>query len=264
MKNSLSLLLLAGLLASGPLHAQNLARVNGVAIPAASADAMIKELVSRNRPDSPELREQVKNELVTRELIVQEASRLDLAKQPEVATQLEFSRQNVLINAFMSDFRKKNPVTEADIKTEYDKAKAQYGAAPKDAVPKEYLARHILLKTEAEAKGVIAKLKAGGKFENLAKQSQDTTNKDKGGQLDWDSGDTFDPDFTKAMVALEKGKTTDTPVKTQFGWHVIRLDDVRPIGFPPIEQIRQQFSQALERQRVGQMLADLRGKAKIE
>ncbi len=265
MSKTISLMLLAGLLASGPLFAQNLARVNGIAIPSSKSDAMIEKLISQGRPDSPQLRDAVKNQLITVELVMQEAAKIDLAKQPEVALQLEFARQNVMLNAFVQDFRKKNPVSDAEIKAEYDKIKAQYETGPKDPTAKEYHARHILLKTEGEAKAVIAKLKAGAKFEDLAKQSQDTTNKDKGGDLDWASADAYDPEFTQGMVALAKGKTTDVPVKTQFGWHVIRLDDVRDIGFSGARTAQGRRSlESLEQQRVEAMLADLRSKAKIE
>jgi peptidyl-prolyl cis-trans isomerase C len=265
MNKSISLMLLAGLLASGPLWAQNLARVNGVAIPSSREEAMIGKLASQGRPDSPQLREAVKNQLITYELIMQEASKQDLAKQPEVATQLEFARQNVIVGAFFQDFVKKNPVSDADIKAEYGKIKAQYEASAKEGAPKEYLSRHILVKTEPEAKAALAKLKGGAKFEVLAKQvSIDTSNKDTGGQLDWGGMETYDPDFTKAMVALSKGQTTASPVKTQFGWHIIRLDDVREVAFPTLEQTREKILESLRQQRVEAMLADLRSKAKIE
>jgi len=249
-------LLLAALLATGPLYAQNLARVNGTAIPTAKADAMLKELAGQGQADSPELRNMIKDRLITFELMAQEAGKLGLAKQPEVANQLEFARQNVLMRAFLQDFVKKNPVTDAEVKAEYDRVKAE-------RTGKEYHARHILLKTEAEAKAVIAKLKGGAKFEELAKQSLDASNKDKGGELDWAAQDAYVPEFSKAMAALDKGKTSETPVQTQFGWHVIRVDDVREAQFPAIEQIKPQIQEGLQRQRVDKMLADLRSKAKI-
>jgi len=263
-KNPLSLLLLAGLLASGSLHAQNLARVNGVAIPSAKAEALVKELAAKGTPDSPQLRDAVKNRLITFELMTQEAMKLDLAKQPDVAVLLETARQDVLVRAFVQDYVKKNPVTDAEIKAEYDKAKARYDAAPKEGAPKEYHARHILMKTEAEAKAVIAKLKAGAKFEDLAKKSEDTSNKDSGGDLGWASPDTFDADFTQGMASLKKGQTSPTPVKTKFGFHVIRLDDVRNVGFPLVEQVKGEIVQGLQRQHVDNMISDLRSKAKIE
>jgi len=250
-------LLLAGLLASGPLFAQNLARVNGVAIPTARADAMVKELAAQGKPDSPQIREAVKDQLITYEIMMQEATKLGLAKQPEIATQLEFARQNVLVRALLQDYVKKNPVTDAEIKAEYDRYKGERGG-------KEYRARHILVKTEAEAKGLIAKLKGGAKFEDLAKQSIDTSNKDKGGELDWAAGDAYVPEFSKALAALPKGALSETPVQTQFGWHVIRVDDVREAQFPPIEQVKPQIQDALQRSRIDKMLSELRSKSKIE
>ena len=250
-------LLLAGLLAAGPLFAQNLAKVNGVVIPSARADAMLNQLAAQGQGNIPDVREKVKDQLITYELISQEASRIGLTKQPDVALQLELSKQNVLFRAFMQDYIKKNPVSEAEIKAEYDRYKSTRAG-------KEYLARHILLKTEDEAKAVIAKLKGGAKFEDLAKQSLDTSNKDKGGELDWAPGDAYVPEFSKAMAGLDKGKLSETPVQTQFGWHVIRVDDVREAQFPPIEQLKPQIEEALQRQHVTQMLADLRAKAKIE
>jgi len=250
-------LLLAGLLASGPLFAQNLAKVNGVPIPTARADAMVTQLATQGQADSPELRAKVKDQLVTYEIMMQEATKLGLAKQPDIAMQLDFARQNVLVRALLQDYVKKNPVTDAEIKAEYDRYKAT-------RVGKEYLARHILVKTEGEAKAIIVKLKGGAKFEDLAKQSIDSSNKDKGGALDWAAPDAYVPEFSKALVALDKGKLSETPVQTQFGWHVIRVDDVRDAQFPPLEQVKPQIQEALQRQRIDKLLADLRSKAKIE
>jgi len=251
-------LLLAGLLAAGPLFAQNLAKVNGVAIPTSRADVMIKELATQGRGDSPQLRQQVKDQLITYEIMMQEAGKLGLTKQPEVVTQLEFARQTVLVRALLQDYVKKNPVTDAEIKAEYDRYKGERGG-------KEYLARHILVKTEDEAKAVIVKLKGGAKFDDLAKQSSiDTSNKDKGGALDWAAPDGYVPEFGKALAALPKGATSDVPVKTEFGWHVIRVEDVRDAQFPPMEQVKPQIQEALQRQHIDKMLADLRAKAKIE
>ncbi|HEY4374317.1 MAG TPA: peptidylprolyl isomerase [Burkholderiales bacterium] len=257
-------LLLAGLLASGPLYAQNIAKVNGVAIPTSRADAMVNQLASQQgqgqgqgQPNLPQLRERVKDQLITYELISQEASKSGLSKQPDVAMQLDLARQTVLFRAFLQDYVKKNPVSDADIKTKYDALKAEQ-------TKKEYLARHILVKTEDEAKAVITKLKGGAKFEDLAKQqSIDPSNKDKGGVLDWAPADVYDPDFSKVMVGLAKGQTTDTPVKTRFGWHVIRLDDVRE-SFPPLDQVRPQVTQVVQQERITKMLEEMRAKAKIE
>jgi peptidyl-prolyl cis-trans isomerase C len=260
MKSTLPLLLLAGLLASGPLYAQNLARVNGIAIPSERADVMIKELVAQGRPDTPQLRDLVKDRLVTYELMMQEAGKLGLAKQPDVAIQLDFARQNVLVRAFLQDYVKKNPVTDAEIKAEYDRIKDE-----PHPVAKEYLAHHILVKTEAEAKNVLVKLKGGAKFEVLAKQvSIDTSNKDQGGELAWAAPDAYVPEFGQALMALQKGQVSDKPVQTQYGWHVIRVDDVRDVAPPTLEQLRPQIQEALQSRHVEKMLADLRSGAKID
>jgi peptidyl-prolyl cis-trans isomerase C len=257
MKKSVPLLL-AGLLAAGPLFAQNLAKVNGVPIPSQRADAMMSQLASQGQGNIPQLRERVKEQLITYELISQEATRLGLTKQPDIALQLDLARQNVLFRAYLQDYVKRNPVTDAEIKAEYDKVKAARAG-------KEYHARHILVKTEDEGKAVIAKLKGGAKFEDVAKaQSQDPTNKDKGGDLDWAAPDNYVPEFGKALAALPKGALSDAPVKTEYGWHVIRVDDIRDVQFPPVEQLKPQIEEMLQQQRVGKMLADLRAKAKIE
>jgi len=256
MKKTLPLLL-AGLLAAGPLYAQNLAKVNGVAIPTSRADAMLNQLAAQGQGNIPGIRDRVKEQLITQELISQEASRMGLAKQPDVAMQLEQSRQNVIFRAFLQDYVKKNPVTDADVKAEYDKIKASRAG-------REFRARHILVKTEDEAKALIGKLKGGAKFEDLAKQSLDTSNKDKGGDLDWAAPDGYVPEFAKALSAMPKGAVSEAPVKTEFGYHVIRVDDVREAQFPAIEQVKPQIEEAIQQERIGKMLADLRAKAKIE
>ena len=250
-------LLLAGLLAAGPLYAQNVARVNGVAIPVARADAMLSQFASQGQADSPQLRDQIKEQLINSELVSQEAAKLGLAKQADVAMQLELVRQNILFRAYLQDFVRRNPVSDADIQAEYERYKTEHSG-------KEYRARHILMKTEDEAKAVIVKLKGGAKFEDLAKQSLDVSNKDKGGELDWAAPDGYVPEFAKALAALPKGATSETPVKTDYGWHVIQVEDIRDTQFPPLEQVKPQIQEGLQRQRVSKMLAELRAKAKIE
>lgn len=252
-------LLLAALLTSATTMAtaQNIAKINGIAIPMARADAMVKEMAAQGQSDSPQLRAAIKEELINREIMVQEASKLGLAKQPEVETQLEFARQNVLVRAYVQEYFKKNPITDGEIQGEYDRIKKELGST-------EYRARHILVKGEDEAKGIIAKLKGGAKFEDLARQSDDPGSKDRGGDLDWATAGTFVPEFSRAMAALKKGETVEAPVKTQFGFHVIRLDDVREAKVPSVEEAKPQISQQLQRQRFERMLGELRGKAKIE
>ena len=240
-------------------QAQNAAIVNGKAIPKSRVDEFVQALAAQGRPDSPQLREAVREELVAREIFAQEAEKKGLARNPEVRRQLDQSRQDVLIRAMIRDHLKNNPVSDADIKAEYDKlTKATANGE------KEYRARHILVESEAEAKGIIDQLRKGAKFEELAKKSKDTGSAANGGDLDWNSSDTFVKPFAEALVKLDKGKVTDMPVKTDFGWHVIRLDDVRDQAPPPVEQVAQQIRQELERRRIQSLQQELRAKASVQ
>ena len=251
---------LVGALASPtPALAQNAAVVNGKPIPKSKVDEFVEALEAQGRPDSPQTRELVREELIAREIFVQEADKRGLAKQEDVQRQLENTRQDILIRALIRDYLEKNPVKEADVKAEYDKFKKEAGASGK-----EYKARHILVETEDEAKKVIAQLKKGEKFEALAEQSKDPGSGAQGGDLGWNTASTFVKEFSDAMVALDKGKTVSEPVKTQFGYHVIRLDDVRDAEAPPLDQVKPQIQQQLERQKVMQLQQELRGAAKVE
>jgi peptidyl-prolyl cis-trans isomerase C len=204
------------------------------------------------------MRAMVREELVNREVIAQEAGRSGLAKRPEVQAELDLARQQIIVNAYLRDWVRRNPISDADVQKEYERAKAQTGA-------KEYKARHILLETEEEAKNVIADLKKGGKFEDLAAtKSQDPGSKERGGDLDWNIPSAFDRQFSEAMVKLEKGKFTETPVRTRFGFHVIRLDDVRDVKFPALADVKQRIQQQLVQNKVEELIRGLRAKAKIE
>ena len=258
MRKPVSLLLAATLATlSGAALAQNIAKINGVAIPMSRADAMIKEMAAQGRQDSPDLRKAIKEELINREIMMQEASKMGLAKLPEVEAQLEFAKQNVLVRAYIQEYFKRNAITDAQVNAEYSKIKQELGE-------KEYRTRHILLKTEDLAKGIIAKLKGGAKFEDLAKASEDPGSKDKGGDLDWATPSTFVPEFTQAMLKLKKGEVTQTPVKTQFGFHVIRVDDTRDTQLPSIEEAKPRIMDVLQRNQFEKMLTELRTKATIE
>ncbi|HMS79782.1 MAG TPA: peptidylprolyl isomerase [Burkholderiaceae bacterium] len=245
--------------AAGAAHAQNAAIVNGKAIPSARVDEFVAALTQQGRPDTPELRTAVRDELIAREIFVQEAERKGLTRSTDVARQLEQTRQDILIRAVIREHLKNNPVTDAELKAEYDRLTK--GAAGGD---KEYRARHILVETEAEAKSIVEQLKKGAKFEELAKKSKDPGSAANGGDLDWNGPDTFVKPFAEAMVKLEKGQLTEIPVKTDFGWHVIRLDDVREPAPPPLEQVAPQLKQELERRRVQTLQQDLKAKARIQ
>jgi peptidyl-prolyl cis-trans isomerase C len=170
---------------------------------------------------------------------------------------VELSRQEVLWGAYIADFIQNAPVSDAQVKAEYERVKAQRG-------DKEYKARHILVEKEDEAKQVVADLKKGRKFEELAKQSKDPGSKDRGGELDWNAPSGYVKPFADAMTKLQKGKYTEAPVQTQFGWHVILLEDVRDTKFPTLEEAKPQIAQAIQQQQFTKQIQDLRAKAKVE
>ena len=236
----------------------NIATVNGVAVPQARADFMMQQQAQRGAPDNEQMRKAVREELINREVLAQEAQRTGAARVPEVQTQLDMLRQEILVQYYLRDFARKNPISEAEIQKEYDRAKAQHG-------DKEYKARHILVETEDQAKGLIGELKKGAKFDELAsKNSKDTGSAQRGGDLDWNVPATFDKQFSEAMVKLEKGKYSEAPVKTRFGFHIIQLDDVRPAKFAALGEVRPRIQQMLVQNKIDELIKGLRAKAKIE
>ncbi len=254
-------LAVALVVAVAPSRAQSaaaVAKVNGKEIPQARADMVVKANAAQGQADTPELRNRVREVLIRNEIVAQEAAKKGLDKSPEFVTQAELNRQEMLVNAFIADYLKSNPVNDEAVKAEYDRAKVQAGDM-------EYKARHILVKDEAEAKAIIAQIKKGGSFDKLAAQkSQDPGSKDKGGDLDWAPAGRYVPPFADALKKLKKGQMTDTPVQTQFGWHVIRVDDERAMKFPPLDEVKAQIVQGLQRQQVDKLVTDLRAKAKVE
>jgi len=251
------LLVLLFATAALPVMAQNIAVVNGKAIPSARADVMIKQMAAQGQPDSPQLRGAVKEELINREILMQEADKQGISNNADVKNQLELARQSIVIRALIGDYLKKHAVSDADIKAEYEKFRSQAG-------DKEYHARHILVDKEEDAKAIIAKLKAGSKFEDLAKQSKDTGSAANGGDLDWANPASFVKPFADALVALKKGDITDTPVKTQFGYHVIQLEDTRPAKIPTLDEVKPQITEALQQRKLQAFQDELRKKAKIQ
>lgn len=262
-----SIALLAALVAAltAPLSAtaQNIAVVNGKAVPKSRADVLMQQVAKQAEGSGqqlpPDLEKRVKDEVVLREIFVQEAEKRGLAASAEYKLQMETARQAILQRELFDDFRKKNPVTEAEQRAEYDKFKKQ------SAGGKEYRARHILVEKEDEAKALIAQLKGGANFEELAKKSsKDSGSAAKGGDLDWAAPGNFVPEFSNAMTALAKGGTSETPVKSQFGWHILRLDDVRDAQFPPFEEVKGQIVQHLEQQKMVTFREELKSKAKTD
>ena len=257
MKLLRTAVLAAGLAVVASAHGQNVAKVNGVAIPQQHFDLLIKNLVAQGRPDSPEMRDAIKQQMINRELMVQEGAKRGLDKNPETAARLSFSRQDVLSNAYIQDVLRANPVTDDAVKKEYERIKAQS--------TKEFKTRHILVDKEDEAKDIIAQIKKGASFEKLAaEKSNDPGSKANGGDLDWSMPSRFVKPFGDAMVKLKKGQFTETPVQTNFGWHVIRVDDERAAKVPGFDEAKPQVQQGLQNQAVEKAIADLRAKAKIE
>jgi peptidyl-prolyl cis-trans isomerase C len=235
-----------------------IATVNGVGVPRSRQDLLMQQQGGRGMPDNDQTRAMVREELINREVIYQEAQKSGFTKSPEVQTQLDMARQEVVVSAYLRDWTRKHPVTDADVQKEYERAKAQAG-------DKEYKARHILVETEEQAKSVIAELKRGGKFDELAsKNSKDPGSAQRGGDLDWNVPNTFDRVFSEAMVKLEKGKYTEAPVRTRFGFHVIQLDDVRPVKFPALNEVRSRISQQVAQSRIDELVKSLRAKAKVD
>ncbi len=241
-----------------PAAAQNLAIVNGKPVPKARADALAQQIAKSGRPVTPEMQGQLKDEVIAREIFMQEAQKRGLDATDDYKNQMDLARQTLLIRELFADFQKKDPVTDADIKAESDKFVAANGG-------KEYRARHILVEKEDEAKAIIASLKKGGKFDEIAKkQSKDPGSGANGGDLDWANAASYVPEFSGAMIKLNKGQTTEAPVKSQFGFHVIRLDDVRDAQLPKLEEVKPQIAQQLQQQKLAKFQEDLRAKAKIE
>jgi peptidyl-prolyl cis-trans isomerase C len=241
-----------------PVFAQNVAVVNGKPIPTSRVEAVVKQVVAQGQQqDTPELRDMVKKDLISREVLMQEAEKQGFAKDAAVRTQLDNARQAIVINALVGDYIQKNPVSDSEIKAEYDRAVKQNG-------DKEYHVRHILLGTEAEARDVIAKLKAGAKFEDLAKASKDTGSAANGGDLDWAGPSAYPKAFSDAFVGLQKGQFTETPVQTPNGFHVIKVDDTRPAKLPALDEVKPQITESLQQKKLQAYSEEMVKKAKVQ
>jgi len=221
--------------------------------PKAYYDIMLKDRLAQGQPDSPELRAALRDELNTRELLLREAKKKGLDKNPDVKTQMDLTAQTVLVRAFVADWVKANPISDAALQKEYEAIKAQMG-------DKEYKVRHILVEKEDEAKEIIVALQKGEKFEKLAERSKDPGSKANGGDLDWNAPGNFVKPFSDAMVKLPKGKFTTTPVQTQFGWHVIEVDDIRDAKVPPFDEVKGQLAQRMQGQQLEVYFKELRAK----
>jgi peptidyl-prolyl cis-trans isomerase C len=241
-----------------PALAQNVAIVNGKPVPTARVDMLKQQLAKSGRPVGSEMEGQLKDEVIAREIFMQEAQKRGLDAGDDFKAQMELARQTILIRELFADYQKKNPVTDAEVKAEYDKFAAANGG-------KEYRARHILVEKEEDAKKIIADLKKGAKFDEIAKkQSKDPGSGANGGDLDWATASSYVPEFAQAMVKLNKGQVTPEPVKTQFGYHVIKLEDTREAQLPKLEDVKPQIAQQLQQQKLAKFQEELRSKAKVE
>lgn len=243
------------------VHAQSagtMARVNGVAIPQSRLDFMVKASGMQGQEDGPELRKALRENLITEEILAQEAVKKGLDRNPDVIAQIEIAKQAALIRAFQADYIENNKVNDDTLRREYDMLKIQMG-------DKEYKARHILVEKESEARDIIANLKRGGDFARIAaEKSLDDGSKASGGELNWSPPAAYVRPFAEALTKLQKGKLSDEPVQTNFGWHVIELMDTRTMDVPAFDEVKENMRQRVLQREFAAFVQDLRAKAKVE
>jgi len=238
--------------------AQNIAIVNGKPVPKARMDALAQQMAKSGRPLTPEMQGQLRDQVIAYEVFMQEANKQGLDASEDFKNQMEMARQGILVRTLFEHFAKTNPVTDAEVQAEYDKFVAANGG-------KEYKVRHILVEKEDQATKILADLKKGGKFEDIAKkQSKDPGSAANGGDLDWSNPAALVPEFTQAMIKLKKGETSTAPVKSDFGYHIIRVDDIREAQLPKLEEVKPQVVQQLAQQKAAKYQQELRSKAKVE
>lgn len=223
----------------------------------ASFDAFVKAVARKSAAElTPDEVKEAVNQFVGMQVAAESAKASGLDKDPAVKSQLELSRMNVLSESLLQRFLDANPITDADIKAEYDAQVA--------ATPPEYQARHILVDDKTLAEAIIQKLEAKGDFAALAKEYSKDGSARNGGDLGWFSAQTMVKEFADAVAALEKGQFTRTPVQTQFGWHVILLEDTRPAQLPPLNQVQDRVKQLVQRKKVAAHLQELRKASKLD
>ncbi len=232
--------------------------VNGVTIPVSRFAIMTQQAAGQGQADNPQVQAQIKDNLIKGEIVAQEAMKAGMDKSPEVIDQLDFVKQQLLVRAYVADYMKKNPIKDEALKAEYNKAKSAEG-------DKEYKAQHILVEDEKDAKNLIAQIKKGGNFDKLAKEkSKDAGSKDQGGKLEWTMPGNFVKPFSEAMVKLKKGEMTQEPVKTPYGYHIIKLEDTRGAKVPTFDEVKDKIRQSQQQAMMTKLLDDLRAKAKVD
>jgi len=243
---------------AAPAAAAAPAKAGEIAISQPQFDLILKERLAQGQADTPELRAFLRDELINREIFVRAAKAKGLDRDASMKTQMAVAAESILIRAYINDYLTANPITDDILKREYDTIRAGLG-------DKEYRARHILVEKKEEAESIIKQLQAGGKFEELAKaNSKDPGSKENGGDLDWAVPSNYVKPFADALVALQKGKYTPTPVQSPFGYHVIQLDDTRDAKAPAFDEVKPQLAQRLQGQVIEKHLTELRSKAGVK
>jgi peptidyl-prolyl cis-trans isomerase C len=258
LKSFFKFSLLVGILAFGQAQAQTvLATVNGVAVPSTLLDLVVQNNANQDVKDSPELRLVIRNELILREVLSQEAAKMGLDQGEDFKTQLFLLRQNYLSELLIADHLKKNPVNEEEIRKEYDRQVKELTGA------QQYRISDIALSNEADAKIALARLKKGERFELVAREMSVDGSKDKGGDLGWLLPDQIVPLISNVVVNLPKGTTAAAPIQTSTGWHLIRLDDKRIFSVPRYEESKESIRQGLLQQKRQRFINQLQSQAKI-
>jgi len=235
-----------------------IAVVNGKEIPAIYGDLMKREMIAQGQPDNAQLQTRIRESLINMEILSRAAIEKGLDKDPSLSAALDIQRKNTFAKAYLEDYVKTHPISDAEIQAEYDRAKAA-------ASPNEYRVRHILVKTEDEAKKVLSELNKNGKFADLAKKySLDPGSAKNGGDLNWADPNAFVKEFSDALLSLKKGEVTKAPVKTQFGYHILKLEDMRPTKIPALADVKGEVQKQLQQKRVRDAITAARTSAKVE
>jgi peptidyl-prolyl cis-trans isomerase C len=260
MKNKIffGTLVFSCILISFAAGAENIALVNGKPISSLRVEIFSGLVAASGQSNSTEMNNELIEEIVLREVLTQEAVRRGLDAGEIYKNRLELARQAILIPALYQAYSKTNPISEEEIKLEYEKNEATVDK-------KQYKVRHILVETEQQAKDLLLQLKSGSRFEDVARaMSQDKGSASIGGDLDWSLPSNFVSDFSRKMLELAKGEIASNPVKTPYGWHIIRLDDVRQVPRPTLDEVRWKLIPELQQQRLKEFTDDLRKKARVE
>ncbi len=254
----LATLMAACAIATPALAAEHIAVVNGQPIPATQVDELVRMMTEQGAPETPELRSQVREELINRAIMVQAAEEAGIADKPAVQNELDLARQSVLIRGLFADYLEQNPITEAGMQAEYERLKEANQVL-------EYQARHILVEEEEQARELLAELEGGADFAALAEEhSKDPGSGARGGELGWAQADNYVEPFAAALRELEAGETAAEPVQSQFGWHIIRLQDTREAEFPSFDEVKPQLEEMMRQEALSQYQQELRAEADVQ